>query len=337
MQTRFITPSSIPHESSIPKKGGEQLFDSDGFALNLSIYVYDSRFSFTRLSTRSLLWSGETLLVSLSGLKNLLNWGRKELAPYTYEVEEEISSFVGLEEVDRKVKRLTMNSNMTHTENRRWKQNSRGLCVFISGVDAEHTVFNQYILKIVQDFPSMDIFTPVITSTEGRSAQEMALQINSTVTNYLSENPGRKITIFSFSYGAMVAGQLACNISNYNQSVSLLFISVSGCFLGTKMFNYLESIGMSSKVVDSQHIKEELRYGSGVAVNYLVRMRQNNGINHSYHCFASLDDQMVYPATSCLPLLNNNEVHHFCTGATHHGMLTVAFDVSMRLVYQFYD
>lgn len=299
---------------------------SQGHALFFRPDQYDRRTFLARSLTRTALWSLDVLFGTFAALRSL---GRRETgdSPYAYDM---------TETRDGQTRTLAYDS-MDGGPGRAWKEGSQGLCVMAGGVDASPSMFRPYCDELANTLPGLDFYTPYLRTSQSTCAETMACEVYEVVRAYLGRNPHRPVCLIGFSYGAFVLAHVDLKLLQFQPGASVSFTAIAGLFYGTAVFDRIDAVGAGSFASRAPLVRKEYTHGNERSVAFLEEWRGTAPTSpRAYHFYASLDDEMIAPVETALPLLYHEEVHHTVAGATHHGLLASAREGVLRQTYAYF-
>lgn len=324
-------PRPVPPQAKTEaeKKAWPYVYDKKYYLINPP-GSYDTRFTLASMGTKTVMWPTLVLMGTLHRMAGVFSGGGEIKAPYQYT---NVSYDIG--DVDATKPNHTQYFNsMQRSDQRQWKDGSRGLVVMIPGVYAEPYMWKDYCDKIIEQNPDLDIYTPMLE--HGRmTAEQLAHSLIPEIENYVMTTKIKNVVIIGFSYGALVGGFLAGTLRVRHPAIRVLFAGIAGIFFGTSMVDLAATFRLSGFFVDPV-VYRDIQFASDSGRECIAGMLDPVVANHVYHFYASTDDEKIRPFTSSLPN-TPNAFHHVASGVSHSGMLDEARADVVERVTKFYQ
>lgn len=220
-----------------------------------------------------------------------------------------------------------------------WKEKSEGLVVLVHGLGEGGPVSWTMHVSILEQHPTIDIFTPKVVK-DGRCALEEAAEpIFQQVSDYIKNHPTKPVCLIGGSNGSRIVTWIETKLRNDHPNTAVRVSTIAGIHLGTWGVNLLaflrvpqclQRIGWGRKFPPV--LCDELRVGSEKAKRLLESVKAplpENCAPRSYELIAAAHDWMVFNTESSLPELNMGEARHIVYG---HGHLSVLSAVAREQI-----
>lgn len=195
-----------------------------------------------------------------------------------------------------------------------WQENE-GLILLIHGLLGHPSHWVGHVEEIKKGSINFLINAPFVFKQGNCSLEEAAGPILEIAKQYILDNPGKPICIFSASNGARISNYIDIHLREYN--VNMIISSIAGAHLGSKKMNFINQVPIIRSFFD-ENLRSELSYESDHAKDMIESLRRKIGMGtREYYFFASTEDYLVTPYTSSLPNLFQKEKYFLIHGEGH--------------------
>lgn len=181
------------------------------------------------------------------------------------------------------------------TLEKKWKDSSKGLCVFIHGMNAHPSVWDAH-LEQLEDHEAIDTLTPFVPEKGQTTLKEAAGPIIEKIKDYAEKNPGKPIYLSGHSNGGRICLYIEQQLRKMEPPPSVKMSLIATPLLGTK-------VGLKTKTAKKKLAnyheapRRAFRYGSPDAKKLLDKTNQgrqgDNSNPAAIKVFASPDDLHV--------------------------------------------
>lgn len=206
----------------------------------------------------------------------------------------------------------------------KWKENSRGLFVFVHGLRSDPAAWHVQ-LALLESKEDYDIFAPVIQDRGLCSLDEAAGPLLQPILDYTQKHLSKPICLLGTSNGGRIVSWLEVQCRAAAPETPIKVSIVAGVLFGSKQMDRLDRWGVSSFLYP-ENLKKELKFGSEKAQELLESIdapQSENCADRSYEFFATTEDLLVPEFKSSIPELKTvNYSGHIIHGESHGSIVS---------------
>jgi len=209
-----------------------------------------------------------------------------------------------------------------HDQEIEWKNDTKGLCVFIHGLNGHPHVWDKHI-SLIQD-STLDIYAPHVHHGGRCSLDEAIDPLFKRISDYALKNPKSPISLMGVSNGGRLALALETMIRKNAPKTDVKVSTIASIHFGTPFIKFMKNLGLCEWVVDPI-VAEEFEYGSKKAQEILAKVQEpipvGNGVR-SYEFFATFEDIFVGDLGCSLPKFSDEDKHEILQGYGHNSIVS---------------
>lgn len=218
---------------------------------------------------------------------------------------------------------VTFGSENYHYLNRKyeWKQESKGLFVFVHGLHSHPSDFKDHIAQLGDEY---DVFDPFVPEKGCCTLEESAEPIYQHIKDYAQQFPDRKICLIGHSNGGRIIDYIDIRMREDCPKTPLKISTIAAAHLGSRMAS------LATFIWGSPHYME-LSYKSHKAQETIEKVRAPlaPGVaKREYVRYATFDDHLV-PLESSLVRLDKGEKNYVTKCVGHARIVPTVRDHQM--------